>query len=72
MNAPLGQADAAAIADEQLGAQFPLQCDDLLRERRTRDVQPLRCPAVVQFLGDRHEVTQLPQFHGPSLGGAAC
>jgi hypothetical protein len=36
---------------------------DLLRERRLSDEQPLRGTTEVQFLGDRTEITQVPQFN---------
>ena len=61
------QPDAAPVPYEQVGAQFALQRDDLLRQRRPGDVYALGGAAKVQLFGDRYEVAQLPQFHLPSL-----
>ena len=44
-------------------AQLFLERTDLHGERRLRDMQLLRCPAEVQFLGDRDEIAQVAQFH---------
>ena len=40
---------------------------DLLAEGGLRGVQPLRGASKIQLFGDRHEVTQVAQFHGTPL-----
>jgi hypothetical protein len=46
---------------QQLGLQLGLQQPDLAAERRLRDVQALRGPGEVAFLGDRDEVPETPE-----------
>jgi len=48
-----------------LGPKLAFEIADLLRARRSRDVQPRSCPTEVQLLGDCDEVPQLPQLHTP-------
>jgi hypothetical protein len=50
-------------ANEQPRTQFLLEILDLLGQRRWRNVEAFRRPRKMQFLGDRHEVTQMAQFH---------
>ena len=50
-------------AVEQLGAQVAFEPPHLLADGGLHDVQALGGPPEVQFLGDRHEVPQLAQFH---------
>jgi hypothetical protein len=61
------QRDGPAIAVEQADFQVAFERLDLLGERRTRDMQPLRRATEVQLFGDGHEVAQLPQLHPASL-----
>jgi hypothetical protein len=49
------QLDPARVAFEELNPELRLQAADLLRERRLRDVEPLRSTAEMQFLGHGHE-----------------
>ena len=56
------------VTHEQVDTHAALQRLDLLGERGPGDAQPLGGPAEVQFLGDRHEVAQLAQFHGAGYG----
>ncbi|CAK7279952.1 conserved hypothetical protein [Streptomyces misionensis JCM 4497] len=65
------QPHPARRAVEQLGAQFPFQPPYLLAHRGLHDVQPVGRPPEVQLLGDRDEITELPQFHGPTVVGGA-
>jgi hypothetical protein len=53
----------SAIADEELGPKFTFEIADLLRERRSSKVKPLRGPTEMQFLGNGDEVGQLPELH---------
>jgi hypothetical protein len=55
----------AAVADEQLGPKLTFEIADLLRERRSSEVDPLGGPPEMQFLGNGDEVGQLPEFHAP-------
>jgi hypothetical protein len=52
-----------AVADEELGAELTLETADLLGERRSRQVKPLRGPAEMELLGDGDEVAQLTELH---------
>ena len=54
-----GQRDVVGAAFHQADAQLTLEPLHLLAQRRLRDVLPLRSPAEVQFLGQRHEVAEL-------------
>jgi hypothetical protein len=58
-----GQLDAAWIADEQRRADFALEFEDLLAQRRLGDPQVGRRIREMQMLGHRKEVTQLTKFH---------
>jgi hypothetical protein len=52
-----------AVANEQWDPDACLECLDLLRQRRSGNVQTLSRATEVQLLGDRHEVPQLAEFH---------
>jgi len=65
------QLDVPAVANEQRAPDARLERLDLLRQRRRGDMQTLGRAPEVQLLGDRHEVTQLTQFH-VAQGYAAC
>jgi hypothetical protein len=41
----------SAVADEKLSPELTFEIADLLRQRRSRNVKPLRCPTEMQFLG---------------------
>ncbi len=58
-----GELDAAAVPDQQGGADLAFELLDLLAERRGGDVQALGGLAEMQLLGDAHEVPQLPKLH---------
>ena len=58
------QCQAALAPDEERDVQLLLQFLNLRAERRLADVQDLRRFCNIQFLRDRHEVLQCPQFHG--------
>jgi hypothetical protein len=49
------QLDPARVPFEELNPELGLQAADLLRERRLRDVEPVRGATEVQFLGHGHE-----------------
>ncbi len=53
----------SAVADEKLSPELTFKVADLLRQRRSRNVKPLRSPTEMQFLGNRDEVAQLSEFH---------
>ena len=55
--------DAARLATEQLHAELPLDCLDLLAERRLLHPEPLGGPRDVLLLGDGDKVAELPQVH---------
>jgi hypothetical protein len=55
----------SAVADEELGPKLTFEIADLLRERRSRKVKPLRGATEMQFLGDGDEVGRLSKFHRP-------
>ena len=65
--AGVGERDVAAGPAEQVRAQLPLQRLDLLGERGLGDVDPLGGPGEVPGLGDRHEVVELLELHGPRI-----
>jgi hypothetical protein len=46
-----------------LGAKHRLKRLDLVAQRRSRDIELLRCPREMQFFRDRHEVSEMAQFH---------
>lgn len=54
-----------AVADEKLSPELAFEVADLLRQRWSGDVEPLRGPGEMQFLGNRDEVAELPEFHAP-------
>ncbi len=58
-----GEADAAAEAVEELGAQVFLELQDLLGERGLRDVAALGGAGEVTGVGDGADVTELVDFH---------
>src|SRR6202011_3983046 len=69
------QFDVSAVADEELGPKLTFETLDLLRERRSSQVKPLRGPTEMQLLGNGDEVGQLPEFHAVDstsgvIGGA--
>ena len=68
--ARVGQADGAAEAVEQARAQFALQFEDLLGERRLRDMRLLGGTAEGAGFGDGAEVAKLVEFHKeqPAVG----
>ena len=65
------QRDVMAAPIEQRDANLRFELADLLAERWLRRVQPGRGAREVQFVGHRHEVPQMPQFHPDRLDGAA-
>ena len=46
-----------------MSPELTFEVADLLRQRRSRNVKPLRGPTEMQFLGNRDEVAQLSEFH---------
>jgi hypothetical protein len=58
-----GQRDMVGAALQEADAQLALQSLHLLAQGRLDDVLALGRPAEVQFLGQRHEVAQLPKLH---------
>jgi hypothetical protein len=54
-----GQFNVSAIADEELGSELTFEIADLLGERGSGKVEPLR-GSTEQLLGDSDEVRQLP------------
>src|SRR4051812_12540691 len=67
-----GELDAAAVPDEQGGADLAFQLFDLLAEGRRGDVQALGGPAEMQLLGDTHEVPHLAKLHRSILAMGFC
>ena len=57
------QLDPPAGAIEQAGAERGLQRLDLLAQRRLRQFQPPRRVGEAALLGDRDEITELPEVH---------
>ena len=51
------------MPDEKLSADFPLELQDLLAQRRLGDSQMCRSIGEMQVLGDGEEVAQLAEFH---------
>ena len=66
------QPNAAPVPNEQVGSEFALERDDLLRQGRPGDMYPLGGASEMQLLGDGYEVAQLSQFHESSLNAATC
>jgi hypothetical protein len=54
----------SAVTYEKLSPELTFEVADLLRQRRSRNVEPLRGPTEMQFLGNRNEVAQLSEFQG--------
>jgi len=63
--ARIGQPNRLGRAFEQGKSNFVFQIADLSAKRRLRDMQLQRCARDVFHLGHRHEIAQVPQFHGP-------
>ena len=61
------QLGSAWSAIEERDAQVPLQRTDLLRERRSGDVQPARGSGEAPLLGHGEEVPELAQVHRTTL-----
>jgi hypothetical protein len=61
--ADVGEADGAAEAVEKAGAEFVFELEDLLGERRLRDVRLLGGAAEGAGFGDGAEVAKLVKFH---------
>ena len=57
------QRDVVRAAVDEADAQLTFEPLHLLAQRRLDDVLPLRCPAEVQLLGQRHEIAELAQLH---------
>jgi hypothetical protein len=68
--AGIGQCDVVATAIEERYADIGLELTNLLAERRLRRVQACGGTREIEFLGHRHEVLQMPQFHLKRLDGA--
>ena len=59
-----GELDAARAALQQLDADLQLQIADLPAQRRLRRVQPpLGSIGEAAFLGNSHEIAQMPELH---------
>src|SRR5262245_57013258 len=63
--AGVGQLDAARLAAKQLHIELPLQCANLLAERRLLHAEPFRRPRDVLYLGDGDEISKVPELHLP-------
>lgn len=63
----VGQGDVPPRAQEEVGAQLPLQGPDLLGEGGLRHVHHLGGPGEVAGLGDGHEVVELLELHTGTL-----
>jgi len=61
--APVAEGADAIVPVEQTRAEFVLQLEYLLRERRLRNVAALCCPGKRACVRDGAEVTKLVQFH---------
>jgi len=53
----------SAVADEKLSPELTFELADLPRQRRSRNVKPLRGPTEMQLIGNGDEVAQLSEFH---------
>jgi hypothetical protein len=62
--ADFGEADGTAEAIEEAGTKFGFEFENLLRERRLRDVAALGGPGERAGVGDSAEVAELVEFHG--------
>ena len=58
-----GQRNMVRAALDEADPQLTFQPLHLLAQRRLHDVLPLRSPAEMQLLGQRHEVAELTQLH---------
>ena len=58
-----GQFDPPGASGEEADLEFTLKLPNLLGEWGLRNVQFLRGPAEVQFLGDNAEIPQVAEFH---------
>ena len=56
-------AHGAALALEQLQAQFRLELEDLAAQRRLADVAGRRRPAEMAMIGDRDRIFEVPEIH---------
>src|SRR5678816_1357924 len=63
----VGQRDVMAAAIEKRDTDLGFELTDLLTERRLRGVQTNGSAREVELVRHRHEVPQVPQFHGHSL-----
>jgi hypothetical protein len=61
---------AGAVPDEQRHAQLVFQLADLPRQRRLRDVEPLRRPREVPLFRYRDERPQMSKIHDAILAQA--
>ena len=52
---------------KEFEAYFLFQILNLAGQRWLRDTQPPRRTPVMLFLTDRHEISQMPQFHSDTL-----
>jgi hypothetical protein len=43
---------------------------DLQAERRLFDSEPFGCASEMQLLGNRYEIAEMPELHGPTTGVA--
>ena len=57
--AGLGEPDRTAIPLQQRHAELILELADLLAQRRLCDVQPLGRTGEIQFLAQRHEISEV-------------
>jgi hypothetical protein len=61
------QLHAAREALEKPEAELFLQIPNLARKRRLSHSQSARGTTVMLLLADRHEISQMPQFHSDTL-----
>jgi hypothetical protein len=61
------QRNLALRAVEQPNPELLLELANLLGDRGLSDVQPLRGPAEMQFLGDCDEVSDVAKLHACSI-----
>src|ERR1700687_5963271 len=64
----LGEFHAARQAMKEGRAQLPLKLADLQAEGRRLDSEPSGCAGEMQFLGNRYEIAEMPELHGPTTG----
>jgi hypothetical protein len=58
-----GQGNALVGTSKELDSELSFQNVDLARQRRLGDAEARRGPIQAQGFGDRHEVSQMFQFH---------